>query len=88
MRSLLSSDRTFSMLHVDTHFSQRPGNIGRSWLLIGDGAHRPLNALRSLDLGGLSLVTLSACQTGMAGAFGDDGREVEGLPTVVHQRSA
>lgn len=76
------------VLHVGTHFSLRPGNMQRSWMLLGDGARLPLASFQQLDFAGLDLVTLSACQTGMAGAVGDDGREIEGLPTLIHQRGA
>jgi len=75
-----------NLLHVGTHFSLRPGNMQRSWLLMGDGARLPLASFERLDFAGLDLVTMSACQTGMAGAVGDDGREIEGLPALILQR--
>jgi CHAT domain-containing protein len=77
-----------AMLHLGTHFSLRPGNIQRSWLMLGDGVHLPLANFAALDFGGIDLVTLSACETAMAGAVGDDGREIEGLPALVHRRGA
>lgn len=86
MQKLLADDTSFSMLHIGTHFSLRVGNMKRSWLLLGDGSRLSLDALHRLDFSGVGLVTLSACQTGMAGAVGDDGREVEGLPALLHAR--
>jgi len=77
-----------SVLHMGTHFALRPGNMQRSWLMLGDGARLSLAGLRELDFDGVGLVTLSACETAMAGAVGDDGREIEGLPSIVHRRGA
>jgi CHAT domain-containing protein/tetratricopeptide (TPR) repeat protein len=76
------------LLHLGTHFSLRPGNMQRSWLMLGDGARLPLARFSQLDFKGIDLVTLSACETAMAGAVGDDGREIEGLPALVHRRGA
>lgn len=76
------------LLHVGTHFSLRPGNMQRSWLLMGDGARLPLATFAAMDFAGLDLVTMSSCETGMAGAVSDDGREIEGLPALILQRGA
>lgn len=76
------------LLHVGTHFALRPGNMGRSWLLVGDGSRLSLAAFTGLGFDGVDLVTLSACETGMAGAVSDDGREVEGLPGLLLGRGA
>ena len=92
LRELTSADRVatrgFGFMHVGTHFSLRPGNMDRSWLLLGDGTHLQLAALRELDFTSVKLVTLSGCQTGMAGGTGDDGREVDGLAAIVQRRGA
>jgi CHAT domain-containing protein len=87
LRGLLSGP-PFSVLHLGTHFSLRPGNALRSFLVLGDGARFTLDAVGSLDFNGVELMTLSGCQTGMGGAITDDGREIEGLSTMVHRRGA
>ncbi|MFT3818432.1 MAG: CHAT domain-containing protein [Rubrivivax sp.] len=56
------------MLHIGTHFMLRPGNMGRSWMQLGDGSRLRLQ----------ELVTLSACQTDVGG-----GGEVEGLSALI-----
>lgn len=66
------------VLHIGTHFVLRPGNVSRSWLMLGDGQRLALQRLRELDLGAPRLVTLSACDTAVPGA-GADGREIDGL---------
>jgi CHAT domain-containing protein len=87
-QSLLSEQRDFSVLHLGTHFSLRPGNARKSYLVLGDGSRLTLDSIASLDFSGLQLVTLSACQSGLGGAITDDGREVEGLSAIVQRRGA
>jgi CHAT domain-containing protein len=87
-RESLAQPRRFSVLHIGTHFRLRPGNALRSYLLLGDGSHLSLDEIGRMDFGGLDVVTLSACETGMGAAAGDDGREVEGLGALVQQRGA
>lgn len=82
-----------ALLHVGTHFTLRPGNVARSWLLLGDGSRLHLDELARYDFAGHALVTLSACETGLAGGStgagpGGDGREVDGLHTLVMRRGA
>jgi CHAT domain-containing protein len=67
-----------ALLHMGTHFVLRPGNVSKSWLLMGDGAKLSLERLRGLPLGQPALVTLSACETGVGGERAD-GREIDGL---------
>jgi CHAT domain-containing protein len=87
-RSSLAENRAFSVLHLGTHFSLRPGNARRSFLVLGDGSQLTLDAIGQLDFTGLQLVTLSACQSALGGATTDDGREVEGLSAIVQRRGA
>lgn len=87
-RTSLSDARAFSVLHLGTHFSLRPGNARRSFLVLGDGSQLTLDAIGQLDFSGLQLVTLSACQSALGGATTDDGREVEGLSAIVQRRGA
>jgi len=88
LRDLLAAPGAFSVLHIGTHFRLRPGNALRSYLLLGDGSHLTLDAVGTLSFKGVDLVTLSACQTGLGGARGDDGREIEGLSALVQRRGA
>jgi CHAT domain-containing protein len=87
-KTLLQPPHAYSVLHVGTHFSLRPGNALRSFLVLGDGSHLMLDTLSALDFTGLELVTLSACQTAMGGGRTDDGREIEGLSAIVQRRGA
>ncbi len=77
-----------SMLHLGTHFDLRPGNMDRSTLLLGDGTRLTLGELAQLPFGAQTLVTLSACETGLGGGRGDDGREIDGLGGVILRRGA
>ena len=88
LQDLLHPPHAYSVLHVGTHFSLRPGNAMRSFLVLGDGSRLMLDTLATYDFSGLELVTLSACQTAMGGARTDDGREIEGLSAIVQQRGA
>ena len=86
--TLLHAPHSYTVLHVGTHFSLRSGNAMRSFLVLGDGSRLTLDTLAGLDFTDLDLVTLSACQTAMGGGQTDDGREIEGLSTLVQQRGA
>jgi CHAT domain-containing protein len=88
IRDLLAGGGDFSVLHIGTHFRLRPGNALRSFLLLGDGSQLTLATISALDFSSIDLVTLSACETGMGGARTDDGREIEGLSTLVQRRGA
>ena len=88
LQELLARQRDFSVLHLGTHFSLRPGNARRSYLVLGDGSRLTLDAIADLDFRDLRLVTLSACQSGLGGATTDDGREIEGLSAIVQRRGA
>ncbi|HEY7378959.1 MAG TPA: CHAT domain-containing protein [Steroidobacteraceae bacterium] len=88
LRTLLDEPRDFSVLHLGTHFSLRPGNAVRSFLLLGDGERLTLDAIGHMDFEGVELLTLSACETGLGGAVTDDGREIEGLSAIAQRRGA
>lgn len=82
-----------SLLHLGTHFDLRPGRIGRSSLVLGDGSRLMLADLANLSFEGHDLVTLSACETGLAGADpapagSAGGQEVDGLGSLILQRGA
>lgn len=88
LRAVLAPPRDFSVIHLGTHFRLRPGNALRSFLVLGDGTRLTLDRVSELDLGPLDLLTLSACQTGLGGSVGHDGREVEALSTLMQRRGA
>ncbi len=68
-----------SFVHIGTHFVLRPGNVSKSWLLLGDGSRLTLDRMHELSLGTPRLLTLSACETAVPGGVDADGRELEGL---------
>lgn len=88
LRTVLGQTADYSVLHIGSHFSLRPGNTLSSFLVLGDGTRLSLESIRQLNFSGIDLVTLSACQTGLGGAVRDDGREIEGFSTIVQQRGA
>lgn len=79
----------FSVVHIASHFSFKPGNDGDSYLLLGDGSHLTLADVKRLPsiFSGVDLLTLSACDTGMGGA-GADGKEVEGFGVLAQRQGA
>jgi CHAT domain-containing protein len=82
--------RNYSLVHIASHFSFRPGDADESFLLLGDGNSLTLETLRTsdqFDFKGVELLTLSACNTGV-GTTGADGKEVEGFGAVAQERGA
>jgi CHAT domain-containing protein/Tfp pilus assembly protein PilF len=77
--------KRYQVVHIATHFRFQPGNETQSFLLLGDGAHLSLAELKSSAnlFGGVQLLTLSACNTGMG-----DGAEVEGFGTLAQRQGA
>jgi CHAT domain-containing protein/Tfp pilus assembly protein PilF len=83
-----------AVVHIASHFYYAPGNETDSFLLLGgadsQGAHLTLAELHddpSFDFTQTKLLTLSACDTAVGGADGD-GREVDGLGNVAHDKGA
>lgn len=74
-------------LHIASHFRLVPENAEQSIMLLGDGSPLTLPDLVSQrDLSGLSLMTLSACQTALPLSARDaTGEEVESLAALVHR---
>jgi CHAT domain-containing protein/tetratricopeptide (TPR) repeat protein len=77
------------LLHVASHFRFVPGNETDSFLLLGDGAPLSLEKIRKgrgFRLGGVDLITLSACET----AKGSDaeGDEVESFGAIAQMNGA
>ena len=58
------------LVHIATHFEFHPSLPHRSGLLLGDGSVLPLGEFwgHKFDFSTARLVTLSACETGLAGA--------------------
>ncbi len=73
----------WDMLHIGSHFVLRPGDVGRSWIALGDGGALRIEEMLGWQLRSQELITLSACQTGQGG-----GSEVEALPRLLLQRGA
>ncbi len=83
MRQLLL--KRYPVVHIASHFRFQPGNDTKSFLLLGDGGHLSLADLKTSPnlFGGVQLLTLSACNTGMG-----DGAEVEGFGTLAQRQGA
>ncbi|MGA2739286.1 MAG: CHAT domain-containing protein [Bryobacteraceae bacterium] len=75
----------YPVVHIASHFLFQPGNETQSYLLLGDGSHLSMEKLKtSANLfGGVQLLTLSACNTGMG-----DGTEVEGFGAMAQRQGA
>jgi len=75
----------YPVVHIASHFRFQPGNDANSFLLLGDGAHLSLAELRTSAnmFGGVQLLTLSACNTGVG-----DGSEVEGFGALAQRQGA
>jgi CHAT domain-containing protein/tetratricopeptide (TPR) repeat protein len=73
------------VVHIASHFRFQAGDDAQSFLLLGDGDHLSMAELKkSANLfGGVQLLTLSACNTGMG-----DGNEVEGFGALAQRQGA
>ena len=73
------------VVHIASHFRFQPGDQSQSFLLLGDGRHLSLAELKNFPnlFGGVQLLTLSACNTGVG-----DGAEVEGFGTLAQRQGA
>ncbi|TNF90535.1 MAG: CHAT domain-containing protein, partial [Gammaproteobacteria bacterium] len=79
----------FPVIHIASHFAFRSGADINSYLLLGDGSHLTLADVRTsgYELDAVQMVTLSACETAV-GDLSADGREVEGLGTLLQRQGA
>jgi CHAT domain-containing protein/Tfp pilus assembly protein PilF len=79
----------YPVVHIASHFQFHPGNETKSFLLLGDGRHLSLAELKSMPnlFGGVQLLTLSACNTGVGDSAGN-GTEVEGLGVLAQLQGA
>jgi len=77
------------LVHISSHFSFRPGDDSRSFLLLGDGTALTLNELKKQArlFDGVELLTLSACNTAVQQANAD-GREIDGFAELAQRLGA
>jgi CHAT domain-containing protein/tetratricopeptide (TPR) repeat protein len=77
------------VVHIASHFSFRPGDETRSFLLLGDGSVLTLTEMKAQrDLfGGVELLTLSACNTAAQQADAD-GREIDAFAELAQRLGA
>ena len=77
------------ILHLATHGKFEPGDIDKSFLLLGDGSQFPIQDIDTLDaLSGVHLVVLSACETALGDRREEDGLEIAGISNAFLQRGA
>ena len=76
------------MLHIASHFVFKPANEITSYLVLGDGSPLTLLQMKNeLRFSGTDMMTLSACNTAMAGS-GTTGREIEGFGVLAQNQGA
>jgi len=79
-----------NLVHLATHFAFNAGDETKSFLLTGAGPTLSIGQARTMtaiSLQGVSLLTLSACETGLGGTFGD-GSEVESIAVIFQKKGA
>lgn len=77
--SLRDNAPAHQLLHIATHSKFVPGPANKSYLLLGTGEKLEVPQIETrLNLHGVSLAALSACQTALGGP-GLDGREIAGV---------
>jgi CHAT domain-containing protein len=81
--------RRFPVVHFATHFKFAPGSESDSFLMLGDGSHLTLSAMKTFPnlFGGVELLTLSACETGVGDNAGE-GIEVESFGMLAQRQGA
>ena len=76
------------LVHISSHFSFRPGDEARSFLLLGDGGALTLEEMKQHPglFSGVELLTLSACNT--AAQQEANGREIDGFAELAQRLGA
>jgi CHAT domain-containing protein len=79
----------YPVVHIASHFRFQPGSETGTFLLLGDGRHLSVAELKTLPnlFGGVQLLTLSACNTGV-GDINSDGKKVEGVGVLAQRKGA
>lgn len=77
------------LVHIASHFSFRPGDEARSFLLLGDKTAFTLEEIKKEEklFEGVELLTLSACSTA-AQLSGANGREIDGFAELAQRLGA
>ena len=77
------------VVHIASHFSFRPGDEARSFLLLGDGSAYTLSEMKAEAnlFQNVDLLTLSACNTAAAQADAN-GREIDGFAELAQRLGA
>jgi CHAT domain-containing protein/Tfp pilus assembly protein PilF len=79
----------YNILHLATHAAIVPVNPENSFILFGGNTTATLKDIENWTLSNFDLVVLSACETGLAGNFGDsNGEEILGLGYQFQSRGA
>ncbi len=82
--------RGYQAVHIASHFSFRPGDMTRSFLLLGDGKALTMDKVKTspqLKFSGVELLTLSACDTAVGDADAN-GKEIESFGVIAQQNGA
>lgn len=80
----------YKVVHIASHFAFRPGDLTKSFLLLGDGGALTLDEIKTsprLAFTGVELLTLSACDTAV-GESNADGVEVESFGVIAQDTGA
>jgi len=87
---LQSLRQNYNVLHLASHFEYVPGRPDASRLFLGDKSSLYLSdiARENMRFDRFSLVTFSACETGLGGGQTADGREMESLGALVQIQGA
>jgi CHAT domain-containing protein/Flp pilus assembly protein TadD len=77
------------LVHIASHFSFRPGDETRSFLVLGDGTAFTLAEMKQQEnlFGGVELLVLSACNTA-AQRQGASGREIDAFAELAQRLGA
>jgi CHAT domain-containing protein/Tfp pilus assembly protein PilF len=77
------------VVHISSHFSFRPGDDSRSFLLLGDGTALTLKEMKKQEMlfEGVELLALSACNTA-ATQSDASGKEIDGFAELAQRLGA
>jgi CHAT domain-containing protein len=77
------------LVHIASHFSFRPGDDSRSFLLLGNSTALTLNEMKKQEklFAGVELLTLSACNTAATQAD-SNGKEIDGFAELAQRLGA